>query len=123
MLNDLEAAKQDLQVTCYADLLSMCIHILHIGADSDSDIEVELGSSTLDDSMLGSEILEETDTDLLSLLASSDGPPPLLTFSPVVQQYKYQITALEDKVQQAQYLAACKRTAQAPQLQLLEQCW
>ena len=101
ILNDLEATKQDPQVACYADLLSACIHILHIGADSDSDIKAELGSSTSDNSMQGSEILEETNTDLLSLLASSDGLPPLLTFSPAVQQYKYQITTLEDEVQQA----------------------
>ena len=101
ILNDLKATKQDLQVAHYADLLSVCIHVLHIGADSDSDIEAELGSSTLDNSMLGSEILEETDTDLLLLLTSSDGPPPLLTFSPAVQQYEYQITTLEDEVQQA----------------------
>ena len=121
ILNDLEAAKQDLQVAHYTDLLSACIHLLRIGADSDSDTEAELRSSASDDSMLDSEILEETDTDLLSLLASSDGPPPLLTFSPAVQQYEYQIIALEDEVQQARYLATRKRTARAPQLQLLEQ--
>ena len=121
ILNDLEAAKQDLQVTCYTDLLSACIHLLHIGTDSDSETKAELCSSTLDDSMLDLEILEETNTDLLSLLASSGSPPPLLMFSPTVQQYEYQIIALKDEVWQAQYLATHKRTAWAPQLQLLEQ--
>ena len=48
ILNNLKAAKQDLQVAHYADLLSTCIHVLCIGADSDSDIKVELGSSAVE---------------------------------------------------------------------------
>ncbi|KAF8124296.1 hypothetical protein EV363DRAFT_1454614 [Boletus edulis] len=122
LLKDLESAKQDLQVARYVDLLAACIHLLRAGADSDSDMELS-GSSTSDTSTSDSELLDESDTDLLSLLASSDVLPPLLTFSPAVQQYEYQITALEDEVKQARYLAnrRLRKAARAPQLQLLEQ--
>ena len=71
ILNDLKAIKQYLQVTHYADFLSTYIHVLHSGADSNSNIKAELDSSASDNSMLDSGILEENDTDPLSLLTSS----------------------------------------------------
>lgn len=119
ILDNLEAAKDDLQVARYVDLLSACIQLLRSSSDTDTD-DTDLSDSSM--SVSTSDILEDSDMDLMSLLTSSNNPlANLITLSPEVQAYENQILALEDEVKQARYLATRKKTARAPQLQLLEQ--
>ena len=66
--------------------------------------------------------MKKSDAYFLLLLASfDDSQANLITFGPGVQEYEYQIVALEDEVRQAQYLPIHQKTAQASQLQLLMQ--